>query len=268
MNQRLKDKICAITGAGSGIGLAAACLFAKEGADVYLLELDEDNGRCVEEDINSSGGKARFVHCDVSDIDSVQEAFETIETNCGSLHVLYNNASVYLAGRDGAIDEIAPEVWKTVLGINLDGIFHCCRYAIPLMRKAGGGSIINTSSSAGVIGIPRCDAYTASKGATVSLTRSMAVEYGPDKIRVNCIAPAAIATEMVKQSNPNGDDFDAFTFIHLRTPLRRWGEAQEVAQLALFLASEESSYINGTVISADGGITICGDLAKARKAGK
>ena len=131
-----------------------------------------------------------------------------------------------------------------------------------MMQKRGKGAIINTASSAGVIGIPKCDAYTATKGATVSLTRSLAVEYGKYGIRTNCIAPAAIATDMVKQSNPDGPDFDAFTFINLRTPLRRWGTPEEVASLALFLASDDSTYVNGSIITADGGITICGDLAK------
>ncbi len=124
------------------------------------------------------------------------------------------------------------------------------------MIANGRGSIINTASSAGVIGIPKCDAYTASKGATVSLTRSMAVEYGPKGIRVNCIAPAAIRTQMVKESNLNDPDFDEDFFLTKGTPLRRWGTPEEVANIALFLASDKSSYLNGAIIVADGGITI------------
>ena len=135
-------------------------------------------------------------------------------------------------------------------------LYHCTKHVIPLMKKAGGGSIINTSSSAGQIGIPECDAYTASKGATTSLTRSLAVEYGPYNIRTNCIAPAAIATDMVKESNLNDPKFDEQKFLTQGTPLRRWGKPEEIANVALFLASDLATYLNGTVIVADGGITV------------
>ena len=262
---RLKNKVCAITGGGSGIGRAAAELFASEGAKVFVLELSDAAGEETVCAIRNAGKQASFIKCDVASHASVKAAFARIAAESGALHVLYNNASVYLGGRDGKITDIEPEVWGCVLSINLNSIYYCCRYGIPLIQKSGGGSIINTASSAGVIGIPKCDAYTATKGATVALTRSMASEYGAYGIRVNCIAPAAIATEMVKQSNPDGNDFDAFNFINLRTPVRRWGKPEEVAQLALFLASDEASYINGTIIAADGGITINGDLAKAKK---
>lgn len=261
---RLTDKICAITGAGKGIGRAAAGCFASEGAKIYILEFDEKAGLDAEATIRAAGGQAVFIKCDVSDDASVKAAFDRIHSESAALHVLYNNASVYLGKDDGLITDIKPEIWSRVLAINLNSIYHCCRHAIPLIKNSGGGSIINTASSAGVIGIPKCDAYTASKGATVALTRSMASEFGRFGIRVNCIAPAAIATEMINESNPDNDDFDAFTFLNLRTPLRRWGKATDVASLALFLASDESSYINGAIIPADGGITINGDLAKAK----
>jgi len=258
---RLANKICAITGAGKGIGRAAAELFAAAGARVFILEFDERTGLETQSAIRRDGHQAIFIKCDVSDNASVQAAFARIAAESDALHVLYNNASVYLNGKDGLITDIEPEIWNRVLSINLNSIYHCCRYAIPMMKNSGGGSIINTASSAGVIGIPRCDAYTATKGATVALTRSLASEYGRYGIRTNCIAPAAIATDMIKESNPDGDDFDSATFINLRTPLRRWGTPKEVAQLALFLASNDSSYLNGAIIAADGGITINGDLA-------
>jgi NAD(P)-dependent dehydrogenase (short-subunit alcohol dehydrogenase family) len=259
---RLQNKVCAISGAGAGIGLAAAERFAAEGAQVFLLEINEDRGKETEKKILGNGGQASFIGCDVASDRSVSEAFKQIAAEAGNLHVLYNNASVYLGGQDGKITDIEPAIWQKILGINLNSLFFCCRHAIPILLRSGGGSIINTASSAGVIGIPKCDAYTASKGATVALTRSLAVEYGPQGIRVNCIAPAAIASEMIKQSNPDGEDFDADAFIKLRTPLRRWGKTEEIASLALFLASDESSYLNGTIITADGGITINGDLSK------
>jgi NAD(P)-dependent dehydrogenase (short-subunit alcohol dehydrogenase family) len=160
------------------------------------------------------------------------------------------------------VTEIAEETWDRVLAINLRSIYLLCRYGIPLMTASGGGSIINTASSAGTIGIPNCDAYTASKGATISLTRSLAVEYGPSGIRVNCIAPAGIRTPMLAQSNLGDSTFDEERFLALRSPSRRYGTPEEVAAIAAFLASEESSYVNGAVIVADGGTTINGDLSR------
>lgn len=252
---RLKNKIAAITGAGRGIGRAAATLFAREGAQVALLEIDEASGADMEQHIRKQGGDALFIRTDVSDAASVKNAFEKIEQRFQRLHVLYNNASVFLGGRDASVTDLEPEIWNRILGINLHGLFHCCKFGIPLIARSGGGSVINTSSSAGVIGIPKCDAYTATKGATISMTRSMAVEYGPRKVRVNCIAPAAILTEMVQQSNFSDPGFDEKAFLRT-TPVRRWGTPEEIANIALFLASDDSSYLNGAILVADGGITI------------
>jgi NAD(P)-dependent dehydrogenase (short-subunit alcohol dehydrogenase family) len=254
-NVRLKDKVAVITGGGAGIGRAATELFAKEGAKVVIMEINEKVGSETEKAITQQGGAAKFIRADISNSDSVAGAFAQIEKLFGSIHVLYNNASIFLGGTDGPVAQLSTETWHKVLGCNLHGLFYCCKYAIPLLLKAGGGSIINTSSSAGVIGIPKCDAYTATKGATVSLTKSMAVEYGPHNIRVNCIAPAAIRTAMVAQSNFNDPDFDESIFLKT-TPVRRWGTPEEIAKIALFLASDESSYLNGAIIVADGGITI------------
>ena len=157
---------------------------------------------------------------------------------------------------DKPVAELPEDVWEHVLRTNLSSVFLCCKYGIPLMLASGGGSVINTGSSASVMGIPGCDAYTASKGATMSLTRSMAVEFGPRGVRVNCICPAGIETEMLKESNP--DDPSAFDaeYFFARAPLRRFGRPEEVANVALFLASDESSYVNGAIVRADGGITI------------
>lgn len=264
MSGRLNGKVCAVTGGGRGIGEAGAKLFAAEGAYVFILELDPVSGEKCAAEICSVGGRAEFIQVDVSSGESVGAAFAAIKERAGRLDVLYNNASVYLNGKDGIITDIAPEIWHKVLAINLDSIFYCSRAALAMMMEQKSGAIINTASSAGVVGIPRCDAYTAAKGATVALTRSMASEYGRYGIRVNCIAPAAIATAMIQESNPDDDFFDPEYFIKVRTPLRRWGKPEEVAELALFLASDASSYLNGTIIAADGGITINGDLAKAK----
>ena len=252
---RLKSKTAVITGAGSGIGRAAAELFARQGARVAILEINLEAGKETENAIRNNGGNAIFIQVDISDPDSVSDAFSEVEREFCELDVLYNNASIYLAEEDKDVTELSVDAWHRVMGCNLHGLFYCCKHGINLIRKSGGGSIINTSSSAGVIGVPGNDAYTASKGATVSLTRSMAVEFGPENIRVNCIAPAAIKTQMVAQSNLGKASFDENDFLQ-RAPLRRWGKPEEIADIALFLASNESSYLNGAIIVADGGGTI------------
>lgn len=252
---RLKDKVAIITGAGRGIGLAGAVLFAREGAKTVIAEINEDLGRRAEAGIRKAGGEASFVKTDVSSPQAVAALMARTRELYGGLHVLYNNASVYLRGQDGMITDIADETWSRVLAINLNSVFLCCKHGIPLMVESGGGSIINTSSSAGLIGNKMADAYTATKGATISLTRTLATEYGPQGIRVNCICPAGIATEMVKESSLKRSDFDAQAFFD-KVPLGRFGEPEEVAQLALFLASDDSSYITAAIIPADGGITI------------
>jgi NAD(P)-dependent dehydrogenase (short-subunit alcohol dehydrogenase family) len=172
----------------------------------------------------------------------------------GGLHVLYNNASVF-AKDDAPVTELSEAAWARILRTNLESVFLCSKYAIPLIVASGGGAVINTASSAAVIGIPGCDAYTATKGATVALTRSLAVEFGPQGVRVNCICPSGVETEMLKQSNLENPDFDARSFFAM-APLGRFGTPEEIAALAVFLASDESSYINGAILRADGGITI------------
>ena len=205
--------------------------------------------------LRGAGGEAAFVRTDCADSAGVQALMTRTEQLYGGLHVLYNNASVFLNKVDGPVTELAEETWEKVLAINLRSVFLCCKYGIPLMVRSGGGSIINTGSSASLMGIPGCDAYTATKGATVSLTRSLAVEYGPEGIRVNCICPAGVETEMLKASSLDDPKFDAVDFFK-RAPLGRLGTPEEVAHLAVFLASDESSYINGAILRADGGITV------------
>ncbi len=251
----MEKKTAAITGAGSGIGYCSARLFAEKGFRVALLEVNKKTGRQTEKEITGKGGEALFIQTDVSDPGSVERAFVKIREYFGELHVLYNNAAIFLRKKDNRITEIDTGTWNRILGVNLNGLFYCCRQGIPLIIESGGGSVINTSSSAGIIGIPGCDAYTATKGATIALTRSLAVEYGKNNVRVNCIAPAAIRTPMVMESNLNSPDFSEKHFLKT-SPLGRWGKPEEVAEIALFLATDASSYLNGAVIVADGGITI------------
>lgn len=252
--RRLENKVAIITGAGRGIGFAAASAFAREGAKVVIAELDETTGRRAADWIADTGGEATFVQIDCSRPADVQNLVARTMELYGGLHVLYNNASVFLK-EDAPVTQLDEAVWDRVLRTNLDSVFLCSKYAIPLMIAGGGGSVIHTASSAGVIGIPGCDAYTAAKGATVALTRSMAVAFGPRGVRVNCICPAGVETEMLKQSNLENPDFDS-EFFFRRAPLGRFGTPEEIAQVAVFLASDESSYINGAILRADGGITI------------
>ena len=258
----LKGKVVVITGGGSGIGGVASRIFAQYGAKVVILELNEAFGRKTEQAICEQGGSALFIQTDVSSEASVKAAFEQIRETYGTISTLYNNASVFLGGRDTDLENLTSEIWKRVLSINLDGVFYCSKYAIPLMKEHG-GSIINTASSAAVVGVPGCAAYTATKGATVALTRALAVECGRYNIRANCIAPAAIQTEMVKESNLSDPNFDNDFFLRQITPLQRWGKPEDVANLACFLASDEGAYLNGAVIPIDGGITMNGNVNKA-----
>lgn len=249
---RLHGKTVIITGGASGIGKAATELFVKAGAEVVIADVNVDEGHAV-----AAKTGARFIRCDVTDSESVKAVIAA----CPKLDVIYNNAAVFWNGRDGRITDIDETDWERILAINLGGVYRFCKYGIPRMLECG-GVIINTASSAGVIGIPGCDAYTAAKGATVQLTKSMATEYGRYGIRVNCIAPAAIRTEMMRQSNSVDPAFDEESFLNLRTPLRRYGSPKEIARIALFLASDDASYLNGAIIVADGGITINGDLSR------
>lgn len=251
---RLDGKTAIVTGGAQGIGFAGAKLFAAEGAKVFIADINAEKGEKAAEEIG-----AAFVRCDVSKAADV----EAVVKAAGAVDVLYNNAGIFWTGHDGRLTDISEEDWDRVIAINLKSVYLFSKFAIRSMMAAGrGGAIVNTGSSAAQIGIPDCDAYTATKGAIVQLTKSLAVEYGRYGIRTNCISPAAIMTPMMRQSNPENSTFDEERFLKLRTPLRRYGTPEEIAQVALFLASDESSYLNGAVVVADGGITVNGDLSK------
>ena len=248
----LAGKKAIITGGAGGIGLAAVKIFTAAGAKVIIADVNEEAGKAAAAETG-----ATFIKCDVSNSADVQKVIAAAD---GKLDILYNNAGVYWNKKDGRLTEIEEENWDRIIAINLRSVYLFSKYALPLLMKQG-GSIINTASSAGMIGIPNCDAYTATKGAIVQLTKSLAAEYGRYNVRTNCISPAAIMTPMVKESNPPDSTFDENSFLNLRTPLRRYGTPEEVAQIACFLASDAASYLNGAIIAADGGITINGDLS-------
>jgi NAD(P)-dependent dehydrogenase (short-subunit alcohol dehydrogenase family) len=251
--KRLEGKTAIVTGGAQGIGFEGAKLFAAEGARVFIADINAEKGEKAAAEIGGA-----FVRCDVSSAADVENVVKT----AGAVDVLYNNAGIFWTGHDGKITDISEADWDRIIGINLKSVYLFTKYAIPVMMASGGGSIINTGSSAAQIGIPDCDAYTATKGAIVQLTKSLAVEYGRYGVRTNCISPAAIMTPMMRQSNPENSSFDEERFLKLRTPLRRYGTPEEIAKIALFLASDESSYLNGAIIVADGGITVNGDLSK------
>ncbi|MBQ2757624.1 MAG: SDR family oxidoreductase [Clostridia bacterium] len=254
-----KNKYIVITGAAGGIGLAASRRFAEEGAFVLGLDVNEAACAAAAAELKAKGFDSLFVQTDISSEQSVAAAFEKIAAVTDRIDGVYNNASVFLDGRDGPLGNIAPNIWDRIIGINLTGTYLVTRAALPFMT-ANGGSIINTASSAGVTGIPECAAYTATKGAMISLTRSLAVDYGKYNIRTNCIAPAAILTEMVKQSNLNNPAFNNEKFLEMVTPIRRWGTPEDIAAIACWLCSDDASYVNGAIIRADGGITTNGDV--------
>jgi NAD(P)-dependent dehydrogenase (short-subunit alcohol dehydrogenase family) len=247
---RLDGKVAMITGAAAGMGREASVLFAREGAKVAVVDLRPDGGEETVNKVRELGGKALFVKTDVSKSSDVQRAVKVTVEKYGKLNILYNNAAI--PSDWGPITDWTEENFDRVMAINAKGVWLGMKYAIPEISRAGGGSIINTSSTAALIAQRNSSIYALSKGGVISLTRVAAVECAPLGIRVNCIAPGPIATQMLKDAFR--DNPEALRHIETETPLGRLGEPHEVAQVALFLASDESSWITGQTIIVDGGI--------------
>lgn len=249
---RLAEKSCIVTGAGSGQGQAAAILFAKEGGRVVVADVNEAGGQDTVDQIKQAGGEAIFVRTDVSSAESIQNLVRATVDAFGGLDVLYNNAGIWLGGKgDGPVTDLDEDVWHKVININLTGIYLGCKYAIPEMIKGGGGSIISTSSVAGLNGSFRAHAYGASKGGVISLARSIAMAYGRHNVRSNVICPGAIDTPMVADLFGANRERAAAAQV-----IRRLGTPVDIANLALYLASDESQWMTGSVITLDGGFTI------------
>jgi NAD(P)-dependent dehydrogenase (short-subunit alcohol dehydrogenase family) len=249
---RLNDKVALITGAGSGIGRESALLFAREGAAVVVVDLNEDAGRATVETIVEGGGRGSFVLADVSKAADCEAMVAHAETTYGKLDVLFNNAGI-MDGRDD--DAIATDeaVWDLTMAVNAKGVFLGCKYGIPALKRAGGGSVINTASFVALVGAATPQvAYTASKGAVLALTRELAVVHARENIRVNALCPGPLRTELLMKFLDT-DAKKQRRLVHV--PMGRFGEAREMAQAALFLAGAESAYVTGSEFVVDGGIT-------------
>jgi NAD(P)-dependent dehydrogenase (short-subunit alcohol dehydrogenase family) len=248
---RFNERVVMITGAGSGQGRAVAEGFAREGARVALMDLDADGLEATRRRIEAAGGLVLDYAGDVADSAAVQQMVAMTIERFGQIDVLYNNAGVYWADRDGPVDVLAEEVWDRILAINLRGTFLCCKYVLPGMLQRQQGVIINVASVAAFAGDEACHAYPASKSALLALTRSMAQHYGPRGVRVVVIAPGFIDTPMAA---PFLADADTREKVIAATMLRRVGQPDDIANVALFLASDQASFVTGSMVVVDGGL--------------
>src|SRR5262245_4330401 len=252
---RLAGKVALITGGGGGIGRATAERFAQEGAKVVIAEIDQTTGPAAAQSARArsgnSGGDALFVHCDVRDKTSVEAAFTETIKRFGRVDILHNNAGGSTADDGPVTTAPIDEFWRAMT-LDLFGTFLCSRIGIPYIAKSGGGSIINMSSIVALQALPGRDCYTAAKGAIAALTRSMAVEYAPQKIRVNAIAPGVVLTERVKKLLQSEKDIGALAATHLLG----LGLPIHIADMAVYLASDEAAITTGQVLSVDSGVSI------------
>jgi NAD(P)-dependent dehydrogenase (short-subunit alcohol dehydrogenase family) len=255
---QLDGKVAVITGSGRGQGLAAAELFAREGASVVVNDLDQESVRAAVHSIRAAGGQAAEAVGDVSNSEDVRGVLRIAQEAFGGLDILYNNAGIGFSAtkRFGVemtdIVNCSEEDWKRINDINIGGVFLFCKYGIPMLIERGGGVVINTASIAALRGGPSAHAYTATKGAVVALTRSIATTYGSNGVRANTICPGVIDTDMIHDTLIAREG--AADAIARRTPLRRTGTADDIASVALFLASDQSAFITGETFAVDGGL--------------
>jgi NAD(P)-dependent dehydrogenase (short-subunit alcohol dehydrogenase family) len=249
--KRLEGKTAIITGGAGGIGSAAALLFVREGAAVSIVDLDQNAGDRLAKEISERGNRAIFHRGDVTRGDDCGRVVEQTLAEFGDVHILFNNAGII---RRASILETSEQEWDAVMAVNVKSIFLMSRFVIPIMAKAGGGSIINTASGWGLAGGSKAAAYCASKGAVVLLTKAMAIDHGPHGIRVNAICPGDTDTRMLRSEAAQlGEAENRFLADSAKRPLGRLGLPEEIARAALYLASEESSFVTGTALVVDGG---------------
>lgn len=250
---RLQGKVALITGGGTGIGRACALLFAQEGARVALTGRRAEPLEAVAREITAAGGAALAVSCDVAQRAAVEQAVRAAADRFGRLDIVVNNAGALLVA---TADETSDADWSRVLAVNLTGTFLVSRAALPELRKSGGGSIVNIGSVLGLVGMKQRAAYAASKGGVTTLTKAMALDHARENIRVNCICPAIVETELVATMFRKMPDPETTRRLRAeQIPLGRLGSPEDVAHLALFLASEESAWLTGAALPLDGGLT-------------
>ena len=248
---QLQGKVAVITGGAGGIGRASALLFAREGAAVSIADLNQDEGQETVREISSAGGRAIFECADLTRAADCKRVVERTMREFGGIHVLFNNAGII---RRASVVEISEGDWDAVMAINVKSIFLMCREMIPIMAKAGGGSIINTASGWGLAGGARAAAYCASKGAVVLMTKAMAIDHGRQNIRINCVCPGDTDTAMLRhEARQLGEPEDRFLSASANRPLGRMGKPEEIAQAALYLASDAAAFVTGTSLVVDGG---------------
>lgn len=245
-------KVAIVTGAASGIGRASARLFAQRGAKVVVADVDADGGEATVSSINEAGGEALFVKTDVASPDAVEAMVAKTVERFGRLDYAHNNAGIVGAGAE--IADMPVEVWNRGIGVMLTGVFLCMKYEIPRIKEAGGGAIVNTSSGAGLIGFPTMANYVAAKHGVIGLTRTAALELATSNIRVNCICPGTARSRMVDEWI-DGDPEKEKQVADLH-PIGRIAEAEEIAEAAIWLCSDASSFVLGHALSVDGGYTI------------
>jgi len=249
---RLLDKTALITGGGGGIGHETALLFAAEGARLVIVDVNDEAGAATVAAVEQQGGEAIYVHADVSRAADCAAMVAAAEDRFGRLNVLFNNAGIMHSQDDDAV-QTEETIWDLTMAINLKGVYLGCKYGIPALRRAGGGSIINTASFVALVGAATPQlAYTASKGGVLAMTRELAVVHARENIRVNALCPGPLRTELLMKFL-NTEEKRRRRLVHV--PMGRFGEAREMAYAALYLASDESSYVTGTEFVVDGGLT-------------